>query len=160
MERIDAAKELDDLLGHCSDVLHFAGYAMLGEPPQRVGYIRIVADEDGPMREWPERLTYRVALDVKSGVQLFVLSAPGEFLTPLLATEWDEACRTFVEAANARNVYLVELVQPSRSRTAMVMGSRVARTSESKISPEDYKLLRDVAWSESPECARERLDKS
>jgi hypothetical protein len=85
-------------------------------------------------------------------VKLFIICAPGEVLTPLIATEWEAHHQTFMDAAEALKMFVVELITPTRKRLAVVLNSVVQETTERAITAADYDFLCNVAWVEPPEA--------
>jgi len=157
VEKIDAKKEIDALLPHCDDVEHFIGYTEVTDREghsARLGYVRVLLKGDGPMRDWPEQLVYRRAVEAGSGVQLFIICAPGEVLTPLIATEWEDTFQAFIDAAEKLKMFVVELVTPTKKRLAMISNGLVRDTSEHPITPEDYEFLCNGAHRDFPDAPK------
>ncbi len=154
MERVDAKAELDDLYGGLSDVVHYIGTVLHPALKDRpIAFVRLIFDEDGPMCDWPKYLTHRVAVDVRSGVEMFIICEPGKPMEPLIATEWTDSYANFVSAANARGVFFVEIVTPKRKRQAVVVHDEVKEIREVALTPEDYEFLKqaNVAPEQPPQ---------
>lgn len=145
MKVIDAQKELDALLPHCSDVENFVGFTLIPNNqgrPGRVAFARLIFKKDGPLRELPSKLVYRKAVEAGTGLEMFILSAPGEALMmPLLATEWTDSCSDFAEGVEVTGIFIVEMLTPSRCRRALVVKGEVQSSAEFPLTPEEYERI-------------------
>jgi hypothetical protein len=150
MEKVDVRKEMDDLFKGMDDVTHFIGTIHIPFGPQRVmkkiAFVRLLFSIDAPLRPWPSKLIYRRAVEAVSGVTLFAIYEPGPLgiLEPFLATEWQDSCQHFVEAADREHLFCAEVVTPVKKCRALVINESVTDTSEWKINPEDYRFLQNA----------------
>lgn len=147
MEKVNAQEELDSLFAHCDNVDHYIGYTMVPDAQgreTRIAYARVIFPQslDRPLEmRWPEQLVYRRAVEAGSGVQLFVICPPGDFLRPLIATEWEEQYQLFIDAAEKLKMFVLEFVTPSKKYVAMVVDGKIKSSDEQDLTPEDYDVL-------------------
>ena len=144
MDKVDAKEEIDNLFQGLADVEHFIGFVQMPGPngdPHRMAFVRMIFKEDGPFRPWPEKLVYKRSIEVGTGVQMFSIYPPGEFMEAFVATEWEDSYQHFVDAANETGIFIIEVVTPKRKLAAMVVGGVVKNTMEKEITPEDYATL-------------------
>lgn len=146
MEKVDAKKELDTMFAHLSDVVHFVGVTMAkgahGEPLE-VAFVRLILPTDGPLRPWPKKLVYKMAVEAGTGMKMFSIHEPGKFMDALLTAEWEPSYENFIRAALREGVFMVEIITPSRKLGALVIGDDVKNTIERAITPEQYVELQN-----------------
>jgi hypothetical protein len=144
MRRVDAKKEIDQLFSDLSDVVHFVGTAKVqngrGET-RHVAFARLVFAEDHELRPWPKKLIFNHALEAVTGVQMFAIYEPGQFLEPFLTTEWEPSCGVFMETTKELGMFMIEIITPKKKRSAIVVDGEVRNTAEKAITPEDYEFL-------------------
>jgi hypothetical protein len=151
MLKVDAKAEIDRLFGNLTDVVHFVGTTQV-QNGQHVAFARLVFAEDMELRPWPSKLIYNRSVEVATGIQMFSIYAPGEFLEPYLTTEWGDSCGNFIEAARALGLFMIEIITPVCKRWALVVDDVVSRTAENPITPDEYVFLSN-AYSAPPSPA-------
>lgn len=155
MEKVDAKKEIDTLLQHCGDVEHFIGFTLVQDNQGRAvrfAFVRLIFKEDQPLRDWPKKLVYRRAVELGTGVELFSIYEPPNFLTPMVTTEWDDSYQAFIDAAEHLKMFTIEIVTPTRKMTALIVNDGVKETAEEAITAEDYEFLNNHAFSDPSEA--------
>jgi hypothetical protein len=156
MERVDAKKEMDDLFKDLSDVTHFIGTIQVSSGSQgamkKIAFVRLLFPMDAPLRPWPAKLTYRRAVEATSGIIIFAIYEPGPLgvLEPFVATEWEDCCQQFVEAAQREHLFCAEVVTPVKQCRALVIDGEVTNISECTITPEDYQFLQNAYSAPTP----------
>lgn len=146
MEKVDAKKELDTMFAHLSDVIHFVGITTAKDDRGRsfkVAFARLILPNDGPLRPWPKKLVYKLAVEISTGLKMFLLCEPERPMDALLTAEWEDSYQSFVDVAEQSGVFMVEIVTPKRKLGALVVGDAVKDTAEHQISPEDYEILQN-----------------
>lgn len=155
MLKVDAQKELDDLFSNCENISHYIGYTLITDArgrEARIAFARVILPKDlGVPMSWPEKLVYRHAIEAGTGIQMFVICPPGDFLTPFLATEWEASYQGFVDAADTQKMFALEFVTPNKKYIAMVVDGKVEEASEANITSEDYDFLANKACAPAPE---------
>jgi hypothetical protein len=145
MKLVDADQEMTALLPHCEDVEHFVGFTLVPNAlgrQSRLAFVRIIFKKDAELRDLPEQLVYRRAVEAGTGLEMFFLSAPGEYLTtPLLVTEWTPDCSNFAEGVDISGLFLLEMLTPSKARRALISNGRVTSQNEFAITAEEYASL-------------------
>lgn len=144
MLKVDAKQEIDGIFAGCDDVIHIIGtFDMeLGGKLERVAMARLIL-EDRPTRPWPEELIYRQALEAGSGVEMFVICPPTDFLNPMVVAEWDEQYTDFIKAAEKHGVFVVEAITPSKKRAAVYMDGKKLSDMEQPLTQEQFERIRD-----------------
>ena len=144
MQKVDAKKEIDEIFGHLSDVVHYIGTAKVtdrGGETLHVAFARLVFAQDAQLQPWPEKLIYKPSVEVGTGIEMFSIYEPGRYLEPLLTTEWGDSCGAFMAAAQELGVFMVEIVTPTLKRSAIVFGEQVKNMVDRAITPEEYAFL-------------------
>jgi hypothetical protein len=140
----DANALLNDLYGHCADVEHLVGVCDIPTRDgqyERVAIVRLVLKENGKLRPWTQRVVYKRAVEVATGVEMFVLYSPDEPMNPWLATEWVESYNEFVATANRLDLFIFEIYQPSLKRACFVCHGEVRNSGEWPLTPEEYQAI-------------------
>lgn len=134
------------LFASADDCHVIVGTCYAGEPPLRLGIVRIVLYSDAPLKPWPEKLVVRkgteIMPDEREDAHMFLLAPPGELARPYAAVEWVDSCDDFVHAVEKNGgVYLVEFYQPSKLSRALVTGEAVDGWPTVAITPDEFKQI-------------------
>lgn len=141
MKKIDVKEEMNAYFGHLADVEHLIGVAKFENPDVSIAMARLLFSEDCPPPTWPEKLIYRCAVDVGSTVRMFVICEPGQFLKPFVATEWYDDYQAFIDAAEAANMFMVEIITPKHRYGAAFIDGKINDSVVQDITLEQFEAF-------------------